>query len=120
MEPKGQAPPPTYVGTGQPPPPYYAQQQGPAAYPPPGAVSYTVHPQVTTTTVHVGPQPTVVIGGVPCCPHCHSTQWTESYDVCLLLFIILGVILFFPIGLLYLLCIVSAQRRVCSNCGHQM
>ena len=72
-----------------------------------GTVVTTAAPMTTTTIMMTGN-----------CPRCHVGNLIEESNTVGLVCIILLVVLFFPIGLLYLLCLPGATERRCPNCGY--
>lgn len=102
-------------------------------YPPPGQHGY--HPQggygqpamgqmgmmgSNSTTVvmmpgQAAPQPTTILMAGNC-PRCHSGTLVPENNASMCVLMIILAILFFPIGLLYLLCI--PKDLTCPHCGY--
>jgi len=135
--PSSSAPPPAgWTATGQ---PMYGQpKMGEAPPPYPGAAPpVNVHPPThayymtpgaqqqttTTTTVYSAPIPppthqttTVIVTGN--CPKCHVGHLREENNAAMCILVAILAFIFFPIGLLYFLCLPAAVVHHCDHCGY--
>jgi len=118
---------------GDAPPPYPGAAPGPyyGAAPPPGSIggqqpvhavymTPSTHQQTTTTTIYAT-QPThtattVIVTGN--CPKCHVGHLREENNAAMCILVAILAFLFFPIGLLYFLCLPAAVVHTCDNCRY--
>jgi hypothetical protein len=120
----GEAPPP-YPGAA----PYgaaptYGQQPPPMMQGPPTNPVYIMPSgHSTTSTVYAaGAIPagatttTVIVTGN--CPRCHVGMLREESNAAMCIVVAILAILFFPIGLLYFLCLPAAIMHRCDHCGY--
>uniref|UniRef100_A0A914X2N8 Brain protein I3 n=1 Tax=Plectus sambesii TaxID=2011161 RepID=A0A914X2N8_9BILA len=103
------------------PPPYSVAVNCPTHYPPPPP---TVPPASATPTVHPKPQarqynPRSRFGPL-ICPECQASNWKQTHDCCTIVIVLIGVLIFFPFGILYLFMLGSLSARlICRNCKYR-
>ncbi|OUC46807.1 hypothetical protein D917_01543, partial [Trichinella nativa] len=114
-----------------PPPPSYQAATGQQYYPPPsqpsGQTFYVPVTNITDKTLcyvfkeifcfSAVPVETAIVARL--CPRCQIGTLSEVSNTALTIFIFLGVICFFPIGLLYLFCLPPSISYRCCNCGFE-
>ncbi|KRX34305.1 hypothetical protein T05_12198 [Trichinella murrelli] len=99
-----------------PPPPSYQAATGQQYYPPPSQPSGQTF-YVPVTNITAVPVETAIVARL--CPRCQIGTLSEVSNTALTIFIFLGVICFFPIGLLYLFCLPPSISYRCCNCGFE-